>query len=94
MLIGAHLTLDGTDGFVRIADRLTLCQIADKTLAGLAERNDRRRGTAAFGVGNNSGLTHFHNCYAGIGRSEIDTDNFITHGEILLIFLMDFSSLL
>ena len=71
-----HLALDGDDRAVGIGDRLALRRIADETLARLAERDDRRGRPCAFGVGDDDRVAAFHNRYAGVCRSEVNTDNF------------------
>ena len=45
---GAHLTLDRTDGPVRVGDRLTLRDLADEHLAVAREGDDRRGGPGAL----------------------------------------------
>ena len=62
-VIGTHLSLDGGDGSVGICDSLTLCDLADKSLAGLAECDDGRRCSCALGVGDNDGLAALDNRY-------------------------------
>ena len=39
---GAHVTLDGTNGAVRVRDGLTLRDFTDQDFAGLGEADDRR----------------------------------------------------
>ena len=62
-VVGTHLSLDGGDGSVGICDSLTLCDLADKSLAGLAECDDGRRSSCALGVGDNDGLAALDNRY-------------------------------
>jgi hypothetical protein len=48
---------------------LALGRLADKTLAGLAERHNRGRQTMALGVQQHFGIAALHNGYDGVGRS-------------------------
>ena len=82
-VVGAHLALDGGNGAVGVGDGLTLCHLTHHTLAGLAECHHRRGGAVAFRVRDNDCLAAFHHGYAGIGRTEVDTDNF-RHNDCLL----------
>ena len=82
-VIGAHLTLDGGDGALRVSDGLALCHLAHHTLTGLAERHHGRGSAVALRVGDNDCLAAFHHGYAGIGRTKVDTDNF-RHNDCLL----------
>ena len=82
-VVGAHLALDGGNGAVGVGDGLTLCHLTHHTLTGLAERHHGRGGAVAFRVRNNDCLAAFHHGYAGIGRTEVDTDNF-RHNDCLL----------
>ena len=83
LVVGAHLTLDGGDGAVGIGDGLTLCHLAHHTLAGLGKCHHRGSGAVALSVGDDNCLAAFHNGYAGIGCTQIDTDNF-RHNDCLL----------
>ncbi len=82
-IVGAHFALDGADGSVGVRDGLTLCDLADHTLAGLGERDDGRRGAMTFRVGDDDSLAAFHDGDAAVGGAKVDTDNF-THCNILL----------
>ena len=61
---------------VRIGDGLALGGLADETLAAFREGDHRRRGARALGILDDLGVLAFHHGDAGIGRAEIDTDNF------------------
>jgi hypothetical protein len=50
--------------------------LSDQALPRLAERDDRRREPAAFSVLDDRGLVAFHDGDNGIGRSQVDTDDF------------------
>ena len=82
-VVGAHLTLDGRDGAVRVGDGLALCDLADHTLAVLGKRHDRRSGTGAFRIRDDDRFAALEHSHAAVGCSEIDTDNF-THCKFLL----------
>ena len=74
-VIGAHFTLDGNHGALRVGDSLALGDLADKTLAVLGKSNDGRSGAGAFRVRDNRGFAAFHNSDAGIGSTKVNTDN-------------------
>ena len=82
-IIRAHLALDRADRAVRVRDGLTLCHLADHTLAGLGERDDGRGGAMTFRVGDNGRFAALHDGDAAIGSAKVDTDNF-THNDFLL----------
>ena len=82
-VIRAHLALDRGDRAVGVRDGLALCHLADHTLAALGKGHDGRRGARAFGVRDNDSLAAFHNGYAAVGGSKVNTDDF-THDEFLL----------
>ena len=65
----AHLTLDGRNRVLGVGDGLALCDLADQTLAGLGEADDRRGGAGAFGVRDDDGLAAFHNGDAAVGST-------------------------
>jgi hypothetical protein len=56
----AHEALDREDRVLRIGHRLTLRDLPDQALAGLAEADDRRREPPAFRIRNDNGLAAFH----------------------------------
>ena len=83
LVVGAHLTLDGGDGAVGVGDGLALCHLTHHTLAGLGKCHHRGGGAVALGVGDDNCFAAFHNGYAGIGCTQINTDNF-RHNNCLL----------
>ncbi len=83
LVVGTHLTLDGGNGAVGVGDRLTLCDLTYHPFAGLCECYDGRGGACAFCVGDNNGFAAFHDGYAAIGCTEVDTYN-LTHNNFLL----------
>ena len=70
----AHVPLDRSDGAVRIGDGLAFGHLTDENLVGLGEADDRRRGTPAFGVGDNGWLTRLENADDRVGGAEVDAD--------------------
>ena len=66
-VIRAHVTLDRADGAVSVGNSLALCNLANHALAGLGESDNRRGGTSAFSVCDNSRLAAFHNGDAAVG---------------------------
>ena len=71
---------------VGIRHRLTLGRLADETLAVVGEGDDRRRRARAFRVLDDLGARPFHDGHAGIGRAEVDADNF---GHIVVPFAFE-----
>ena len=53
------MALDRADGAVGVGDGLALGDLADEHLAVLGERDDRRGGAAALGVGDDGGFATF-----------------------------------
>src|SRR5258708_6914639 len=53
---------------------------ASEPLAGLGERDHRRRGPLSFLVDDDGGLATFHDRDDGVGGAQIDTDDFSGHG--------------
>ena len=82
-VIRAHLALDRADRAVRVRDGLTLCHLADHTLAGLGERDDGRGGAMTFRVGDDGRFAALHDGDAAVRGAKVDTDNF-THNDFLL----------
>ena len=58
-----------------ICNSLTLCDFTDQSFAVLCECNDGRSRSHTFGVGDNHRFTAFHNCYARVCRTKVNTDN-------------------
>ena len=67
--VRTHVSLDGCDGLLRICHCLTLCRLADQSLSGLGKRNHRGSCSGSFRIGNNGGLTAFHNRHAAVCRT-------------------------
>ena len=57
-------------------DEFANMETSDEALARLAERDDRRRQPAAFRVGDDNGLTAFHDSHHGVGCTQVDADDF------------------
>ena len=77
----AHEALDGEDGVLRVGDGLALGDLADQPLAALGEADDGGGGARTLFIGNDFGLAAFKDGDAGVGGTEIDSDNFC-HGWI------------
>ena len=75
--------LDRTDGAVDVGHRLVLGGLADQHLAVARERDDRRRGARALGVGDDDGVATFEYRDDGVGGPEVDSDR-TSHGDCLL----------
>jgi hypothetical protein len=79
----AHEALDGEDRVLGIGDRLAFRHLADQSFTALGERHDRRREPAAFGVGDDDRLAPFHDGDNGIGRAQVDTNDFAHVSHVL-----------
>ena len=77
--VGAHLPLDRTDGPVDVGHRLVLGGLADEHLAVARERDDRRGGAGALGVGDDDGVATLQYRDDGVGGPEVDSDR-TSHG--------------
>ncbi len=75
--------LDREQGILRIGNRLPLGRLADGDFAVFHKGDHRGRGPVAFTVFNDAGLAALHDRHAGIGRTQVDTDN-IAHCHALL----------
>ena len=75
-VVGAHLALDGGNGAVVVGNSLPLGKASDHPLTGLGKSDHRRRGSAAFRVGDDDRLAAFHHGNAGICGAEVNTDDF------------------
>ena len=62
--------------------REALTKLANEHLVVFRERDNRRRRAIAFAVFDDLGRIAFHHCYAGVGGTQVDTDNF-THDFLL-----------
>ena len=83
LVIGAHVTLDGSDGALVVGNGLTLCDLTDHSFTGLGERDDGRGGAVAFGVRDDDGFAAFHNGDAAVGSAKVNANN-LTHNNFLL----------
>ena len=72
----ADQALDGEEGALGIGHGLALGGLADEALAVVRERDDRRRRARAFRILDNLGRGAFHHGDAGVGRAEVDADDF------------------
>jgi NAD-specific glutamate dehydrogenase len=77
--LAAHEALDREDGVRRVGDRLTLGDLADESLAVLAEADDRRRGAPTLGVRDDDRIAAFHDGDDRVRGAEVDADDFICH---------------
>ena len=75
LVVAAHLTLDGADGAVGVCDSLTLCHLAYHTFAVLGKCDDRGSGAVPFRIGDNDSFAAFHNGYAGVSSTQVNTNN-------------------
>ena len=77
--VGAHVALHRPDRAVGVGDRLALRDLADEDLAGLRERDHRRGGAGALGVGDDDGLARLEDRDDRVGGAEVDADG-LGHG--------------
>jgi hypothetical protein len=69
-------SLDGEERVLRVGDGLALGRLAGEALAILCKRHNRWCGAHAFRVLDHLGLRAVHDGDAGIGGSEVDSDDF------------------
>ena len=67
--------LDAKDGVFRVGDGLTFGRLADKAFI-VCESDDRGGGAGPFRVFDHAGLATIHDGDAGVGGSEVNTDDF------------------
>ena len=72
----AHEALDREDGAPGVGDRLPLGRVADQPVALVGEGDDAGRQPVAFLVGDDLDLAPFHDGHDGVGRSQVDADDF------------------
>jgi hypothetical protein len=75
VVAASHETLDRINRVLRIGDRLPLGYLSDEPFPGFGESNHGRRGTPSFFIGNDLGLATLHDCDAGVGGAEVNSDN-------------------
>ena len=75
-MCGAHFPLNGGKGAVGVGNGLLLCYAADDAFAVLFKRHHGRGGAGSFRVGDDDGLAAFNDRNAGIGGSQVNTDDF------------------
>ena len=80
LVVGAHLALDGRNGVLRVGDGLTLCDLADQTVAGLGEADNGRGGASTLRVCDDDGFAALHNSHTAVGGAKVDTND-LTHNE-------------
>src|SRR5699024_12637610 len=80
---GAAVTLARAVGAVDVCVRLVLGRLPVEDLAVLGERDDRRRGARALGVGDDVRLAALEDRDGRVGGAEVDTDC-TSHGVLLL----------
>ena len=68
-----HVTLDGSDGTVRVGHSLTLCQLAYQTLTSLGEAHNGRGNSATLRISDYCRLAAFHNGYYRVGSTQVNT---------------------
>ena len=81
LVVGAHITLDGSNGVFGVGDGLTLCDLADQTVAGLGEADHRRGGACTLRVCDDNGLAALHDSHAAVGSTKVDTND-LAHNEL------------
>ncbi|EEX99321.1 NAD-specific glutamate dehydrogenase [Brucella pinnipedialis B2/94] len=104
----ANQALDGKKGAFRVGDGLTLRRLTSEAFVTIGEGDDRRGGACTFCIFNDLRVLSVHDGNAGVGRSQIDTNNFshislhsancqdldrAFHGQFLSVFTMPASRL-
>jgi hypothetical protein len=79
-----HEPFDREDRVFGIGHGLTLRHLADQPFTALGERDDRRRESAAFGVGDDHRLATFHDGDNRIGGAQVDTNDFAHVSHVLV----------
>ena len=74
----AHEALDRVDRTPRIGDGLALGRVADQDVALVGEGDDAGREAVAFLIGDDLDFAAFHDGDDGIGRAEVDADDFFS----------------
>ncbi|SVK47015.1 NAD-specific glutamate dehydrogenase [Acinetobacter baumannii] len=72
----ADQALDGEQGVFRVGHCLTLSRLANQSFTVLGICDNRRSGAVALGVFQHACLGTIHNCYARVGSTQVDTNNF------------------
>ena len=67
--VRTHVSLDGSDGVIRVGNCLTLSRLTYKPLPVLRESHNGRCGSRAFRVRDDSGFATLHNCHAAVCSS-------------------------
>jgi hypothetical protein len=75
VVAAADEPLYGKEGLLRVGDGLAFRRLADEAFAIIREGDNRGRGAHALGVLDHLGRFALHDRYAGIGRTEVDTDD-------------------
>ncbi len=76
----AHEALDGEHRVFGVGDGLTLGHLPYQPLAFFGERDDGRRDPRAFLIDEHGGLSAFHDRDHGVGRPEVDSNDFFCVG--------------
>jgi hypothetical protein len=76
MMVGSHVTLDGTDCPHRVGDSLAFGGIADSTFAIFGKADNRWRGPEALSVCNDDRASSFHDGKAGVCCSKVNSNYF------------------
>ncbi len=74
--LAANQALGSVDGVLGVGDGLALGRGAHQDLAVFLVRDDRGRGARTFAVFDHARGVAFHDGYAAVGRSQVDTNDF------------------
>ena len=75
LVVGTHVSLDRGNGSFSVGNCLTLCNLTNKSFACLCEAYNGRRGSCTLRVGDYDCGAAFHNCYAGVSCTKVNTNN-------------------
>jgi len=76
-VVGTHVPFDRAYGSRGVDDRLTFCNVSNKSFAFFGKSYDGRGCSESFCVCDNNRASAFHNSKAGVGSSKINSNNFV-----------------
>ncbi len=81
----AHETLDGKHGPARVGHRLALGGLADEPVSFIRKGHHAGGEPIAFLIGDDLDLAPLHDRDHGVGRAQIDADDFFFRHWLLLL---------
>ena len=93
IVAASHEPLDRVNRVLRVCNRLALGDLSDESLAGLGESDYRWGSAPSFFIGNDLGLATLHDGNAGVGGTEVNSDN-LGHKLSLLNLISPLSTII